>query len=452
MILHLKGAYSVGDIKDVKFGDLQVNKVYSGSNLVFEKIIDTTPPVTTVYPDPTNPDLIHNAGTQVWLEVNEMCTTYYTLDGTEPTTSSAIFREAFTFNETTTIKYFSVDVAGNTEAVKTTVFDITENLPVTTISPSSTIQSNISVTVTLSSTDATTTYYRVGTGSQQTYTNPFTVYQWTAGVQSANIPIYYWSVGPGGTEAEKSIIYDTSSAVPSKPVGTATNGQNQVILNWNSTTNTTAYTIYRSTVQGSLGSLLAQFLSNPTYTDNTAVGGTTYYYTVRSQNYGPTDTDSDQIVGVPTSAGTSYRYLKIEGYGATETGQTSTTRIIEFEAYDGATNLCRQGGVNFTYQTISLGSTSILTIADGVKTTTSNSYPIWTSATPNANVVVDFGSVKNITKLVYISYSTAGVPRANRFRILGSNTNNGSDWVELWDMSANATTQPFLPSGYEKVL
>jgi hypothetical protein len=85
-----------------------------------------------------------------------------------------------------------------------------------------------------------------------------------------------------------------------------------------------------------------------------------------------------------------------------------------------------------------------------VKTT--SGYPIWWTATPNANVIIDFGTARAFTKLNYYGYSTANVPRANRFKVLASNTNNGTDWVTIWDMSANATFQPALPSGYEKVL
>lgn len=122
MTLLLKEGFSLAEINDVRLGTTRISKIYSGTDLVYEmNPIDTTAPITTVYPDATK---TYAAGTKVWLEVNEACITYYTLDGTEPTTASAIFAEPFVFDTTTTIKYFSVDLAGNTEAVKTTVFNI----------------------------------------------------------------------------------------------------------------------------------------------------------------------------------------------------------------------------------------------------------------------------------------------------------------------------------------
>ena len=86
------------------------------------------------------------------------------------------------------LTYYYMVQAGNlgqinnsAQVAETPIADVAP-LPVTTISPSETVQNSISVTVTLSATNATTTYYKIGTGGQQTYSNPFTVFQWSAGV------------------------------------------------------------------------------------------------------------------------------------------------------------------------------------------------------------------------------------------------------------------------------
>jgi hypothetical protein len=124
MTLVLKGEFLLADIKKIYHGNTEVDKLYCGTDLVHEKEpADTTAPTTTVYPDPS---VTYPAGEKVWLEVDEACDTYYTLDGSTPTTNSTLFTEAFTLDTTTTIKYFSVDTAGNTEAVKSTVFNIEE--------------------------------------------------------------------------------------------------------------------------------------------------------------------------------------------------------------------------------------------------------------------------------------------------------------------------------------
>ena len=159
-------------------------------------------------------------------------------------------------------------------------------------------------------------------------------------------------------------------------------------------------------------------------------------------------------VNIPTAAA-GWRYLKIEGYGATEAGQEVTTRLIEFEAWEGATNrMAALANTAITWQTPN-NSVAIATstIKDGVKGTTANTYPFWWTATPNANIVIDFGAQIPFTKLNYYGYSISGVQRNNRFRVLASNTNNGTDWQTIWDNSTGQLgLQPLLPSGYEKIL
>lgn len=439
---------------DVRLGAVQVDKIYSGTNLVYEKQpIDTTAPITSIRPLDTinNPTNTYTAAQTVYLDCNEMADTYYTTDGSTPTTASTLYTGGGIFiDATTTFKYFSVDLAGNVEAVKTTVYTINmADVPNTTISPSSTVQNTIPIMVTLSTDEVgATIYYRLGTGAQQTYSAPFPVNQDSAGVQSTQISVHYWAVGAGGTEAEKTITYDTSGAMPAKPVVEAIPYSWYVRLNWEATANTTSYNVYRSTVAGTLGDLVSQYQTGAGYDDNTALNDTTYYYTVRAANYGHIN-DSVQVNATPTAAPapSGWRYLKIEGYGSVE--EPVTTRIIEFEAWEGTTDTMI-GATYLSYDPISTGG-GIAAINDTIKTT--SGYPIWwTSPTPNGNVVVDLGAERALTKLNYYSYSTASVPRANRFRILASNTNNGTDWVELWNMSANTTVQPALPSGYEKIL
>jgi hypothetical protein len=63
------------------------------------------------------------------------CVTYYTLDGTLPTTASQRYSAAFRFESTTTLRFFSVDSLGNAEPVKTETYVIDTAPPTTTASP-----------------------------------------------------------------------------------------------------------------------------------------------------------------------------------------------------------------------------------------------------------------------------------------------------------------------------
>jgi len=82
---------------------------------------DTTPPVTTASPGGGT----YSGSVTVTLTVNEAATTYYTTDGSTPTTSSLVYSGPITISSSTTLKFFSVDTAGNAETVKTEVYTIT---------------------------------------------------------------------------------------------------------------------------------------------------------------------------------------------------------------------------------------------------------------------------------------------------------------------------------------
>ncbi len=86
---------------------------------------DTTAPVTTASPDGGT---YHESFT-VTLSCSDSggsgCSnTYYTVNGTTPTTSSSVYSSAITVSSNTTLKFFSVDAYGNAEDVNTETYKI----------------------------------------------------------------------------------------------------------------------------------------------------------------------------------------------------------------------------------------------------------------------------------------------------------------------------------------
>lgn len=83
---------------------------------------DLTAPTTT----PSAPSGSYEESVSVMLSTNENATTYYTVDGTEPTTSSSVYTLPLTFTSNTVLKFFSVDANGNAEQTQTCTYTITE--------------------------------------------------------------------------------------------------------------------------------------------------------------------------------------------------------------------------------------------------------------------------------------------------------------------------------------
>ena len=85
-----------------------------------ETSADTAPPSTTA--SPSGNTFINNFS--VSLTADETADIYYTIDGSLPDTDSAQYTATIQISNTTTLKFFAVDIAGNIENVKTENYTI----------------------------------------------------------------------------------------------------------------------------------------------------------------------------------------------------------------------------------------------------------------------------------------------------------------------------------------
>ena len=102
----------------VKFSDIAGNWSQPYNTII---VLDTSAPVTI----PSTQGGTYISAQTVTLSAGEGSTIYYTLDGSIPTTQSLIYSiTPITISSSTTLKYFAVDPAGNTESVKTATYTI----------------------------------------------------------------------------------------------------------------------------------------------------------------------------------------------------------------------------------------------------------------------------------------------------------------------------------------
>jgi len=161
-------------------------------------------------------------------------------------------------------------------------------LPDTTFRPTSTTAQSSSTTQGGSS--STTTTQPAPTFADTTAANGTTYYYV---VSAVNI------IGEGAESGEASATPEEPLAAPDAPTGlNATAGDGEVALTWNVSPLASSYKVKRSTTGG--GSYTT--ISTPTdtsFTDTTAVNGTTYYYVVSGVNATGESPDSSEVIATP---------------------------------------------------------------------------------------------------------------------------------------------------------
>ncbi len=108
---------------------------------------------------------------------------------------------------------------------------------------------------------------------------------------AANGATYYYVVTANNAAGESAASASSPAATPSVPVTvppapTAVNavaGNALVTVTWTAAPSASSYNVYRSTSQGSQGSLVGSSATS-SYSDTTVVNGTTYYYVVTATN------------------------------------------------------------------------------------------------------------------------------------------------------------------------
>jgi hypothetical protein len=135
-------------------------------NYVISGEPDTTPPTTTASPAGAT----YDHAVSVTLTPDEPATVYYTTDGSTPDTGSTVYSAPVDIALDTTLKFFAVDGAGNTESIKTENYIIDLNAdttpPMTSASPDGGTYSS-GVSVTLTANEPATIYYTTD-GSEPT--------------------------------------------------------------------------------------------------------------------------------------------------------------------------------------------------------------------------------------------------------------------------------------------
>lgn len=268
-----------------------------------------------------------------------------------PAGTGTTYTDSTAVNGTT---YFYAVTATN--GVESTYSNEVSGQPIASFSITSVVAaSTTSLTVTWPATTGATVYdvrYGTSTGSYTTtvsgQTSPYTITGLTSGSTYYVVVRARNTIGATASVQTAEVSAVTPLGAPSGVAATASPGS--VGLTWGTVSGATNYRVYRGTTSGSL-TLLASAIATTSYSDNTAVNGTTYFYAVTSFN-GSESVLSSEVSKQP-----------IANFSISLAGVSSTSIQVSWtNPAGGATYDVRYGTATGSYSTTVSGQTSPYTI------------------------------------------------------------------------------------------
>jgi F5/8 type C domain/Fn3 associated len=158
-------------------------------------------------------------------------------------------------------------------------------------------------------------------------------------------------------------------------------------------------------------------------------------FTLKARTYNMAGVaEAIKTLTVTVPAFTGWRYVRFVGHGD-QTGVT--TRLVELQALEGATNRLLNLTPLAGYTAPNGGTIGVATNGEKVH---APSYPLWWTAEGVPDLKYDLGANYMIDTINVTGYSPVTDPRTTQFKIYVSTDN--TNWTQVADYSANATNQP----------
>ncbi|MGI8966927.1 MAG: DUF7594 domain-containing protein [Limisphaerales bacterium] len=205
---------------------------------------------------------------------------------------------------------------------------------------------------------------------------------------AAGTTYFYTVVAINACGNSASSAYIGAATIPATPTGlSATPGNAQVALTWTASTGASSYNVKRATVSGGPYTTIAS-PTTASYTDTTAVNGTTYYYAVSAVNNSGESANSTQVSATPTAPVVTNVHVKSITMSWVKSGSKYKTRAV--------VNVVNASGVAVNVATVTGDFTGSISNLGLMGATTSTGDATITSTTAITTGTVTF-TVKNIT-------------------------------------------------------
>lgn len=195
--------------------------------------------------------------------------------------------------------------------------------------------------------------------------------------------IAYDAAGNQSTSASVSLqVTNASTTAPSAPTGlTASDGtsSSSVTVTWLASGNATGYTVYRSSLAGTLGSAIGNTTGALSHVDSAVVSGTRYYYCVVATNGAGSSPASNQDSGYAGSlaSGGTTGLLSGSGVASSATVNLTTMGTSDWAKWPNYLHKISGGGKIGNY--ISIGSGTVSSYGNDARTVS------WSDGTPTVS-------------------------------------------------------------------
>ena len=258
----------------------------------------------------------------------------------------------------------------------------------------------------------------------------------------SNGTTYYYVVtavnGSGESGYSNQASATPTSGIPPAPTGlTATGGNTQVTLGWNTSTGATSYKVYRSTTNGGPYAVIATNTTT-SYTNTGLANGTTYYYVVTAVN-GSGESGYSNQASAATIPAPPTGLSATGGNTQVTLGWNASTGATSYKVYRSTTNggpyavIATNTTTSYTNTGLANGTTYYYVVT-AVNSTGESGYSNQASATPSGS-----GSTISFVRVAQ------GVT-ANNTNVSVTMANNAGDTLVVAIRMGNAGAQVIVPS------
>ncbi|MGB7746903.1 MAG: beta-galactosidase GalA [Verrucomicrobiia bacterium] len=232
----------------------------------------------------------------------------------------------------------------------------------------------------------------------------------------------------------------TVVSIPPAPTGlSASAGNGQVILNWNSVANASGYYIKRSLVSGGSYTTIYTNQTSTTFTNTGLANGTTYYYVVSAFNQAGASANSTEVSAKPTNMPPVISWVVPTNNSTFIQPKTITLTASATDADGTVTNVAFFNGTNLLGNvTSSVGNQYSLTWNNA----TVGSYTLSARATDNSGATNISPATINLV-VQPLTLTLPGTQASGQFRltfqgqngqnyVLQTSTNLTAAWTPVW--------------------